>query len=143
MYKWIGLTLFVTVSFVCRGQAVDSTKRAPADSLSAGEKTYVVVEEPAEFPGGLAAMGKFISKNLRFPFDSKRKGVKGQVNVSFVVDRDGTLTDIHVIKSLDPDCDKEAIRLISSMPAWEPGMQNGKPVKSRFVIPLRFDEKTR
>ena len=99
---------------------------------------FTVVEQRAEFPGGMEALYKFLNKNIKYPASARRMGVDGKVFVEFVVDREGKISDIKVIKGLSADCDKEAIRLVGMMPDWKPGKQNGKAVKSKFVLPLAF-----
>lgn len=99
---------------------------------------FTVVEQQAEFPGGLEAMVKFISKNMKYPAVARRMGVEGSVFVSFVIDREGKISDLQVIKGISAECDKEAIRVIQLMPPWNPGKQNGKPVRCRFVLPIKF-----
>jgi len=102
------------------------------------DKIFTVVEQQADFPGGMSELYKFLNKNIRFPSSARRMGVNGKAFVQFVVDREGKISDIEVIKSLSPDCDKEAIRLVSIMPAWKPARQNGRNVRSKFVLPLTF-----
>jgi len=102
------------------------------------DKIFTVVEQQPEYPGGMEAMAKFLQKNLRYPSTARRMGVDGKVFVQFVVDREGKISDVQVIKGVSADCDKEAIRVVQSMPAWKPGKQNGKAVKARFVLPIRF-----
>ena len=99
---------------------------------------FTVVEQQAEFEGGFEAMAKFIAKNMKYPAQARRMGVEGSVFVSFVVDKEGNISDPQVIKGISADCDKEAIRVVKAMPPWKPGKQNGKPVKSRFVLPIKF-----
>ena len=99
---------------------------------------FTVVEQPAEFPGGLEAMAKFLQKNMKYPAIARRMGTEGSVFVSFVVDRSGTISDIAVVKGISAECDKEAVRVVGMMPPWKPGKQNGKAVKSRFVLPVKF-----
>lgn len=102
------------------------------------DKVFTVVEQQAEYEGGLEAMYRFIAKNVRYPSNSKRMGVQGSVFISFVVDRDGTLSSVEVIKSLHTELDKEALRVVKMMPPWKPAKQNGKSVRSRFVLPIKF-----
>lgn len=102
------------------------------------DKIFTVVEQQAEFPGGMAELYKFLNKNIRFPSSARRMGVNGKAFVQFVVDKEGRISDIEVIKSLSPDCDKEAIRLVQMMPPWKAAKQNGRSVKSKFVLPLTF-----
>jgi protein TonB len=102
------------------------------------DKIFTVVEQQAEFPGGMAELYKFLNKNIRYPASARRMGVDGKVFIQFVVDKEGRISDVTIIKSLSQDCDKEALRLIQLMPPWKPGKQNGRAVKSKFVLPLTF-----
>jgi periplasmic protein TonB len=99
---------------------------------------FTVVEQQAEFPGGMEALVKFLQKNVKYPAIARRMGVEGSVFVSFVVDRAGAISDIQVVKGISAECDKEATRVVGMMPPWKPGKQNGKAVKSRFVLPVKF-----
>jgi protein TonB len=99
---------------------------------------YTVVEQPAEFPGGMAAMMKFISQNMKYPSQARRMGTEGSVFVEFVVDQQGKISDAHVIKGIGAGCDEEAVRVVNKMPNWKPGKQNGKAVRVRFVLPVKF-----
>lgn len=102
------------------------------------DKIFTVVEQQAEYLGGLEAMYKFIQKNMKYPASARRMGVEGSVFVSFVVDREGAISDPQIVKGISADCDKEAIRVVKMMPPWKPGKQNGRAVKSRFVLPIKF-----
>jgi protein TonB len=99
---------------------------------------FTVVEQQAEFPGGFEALGKFLSKNMKYPAVARRMGVEGSVFVSFVIDKEGKISDLQVIKGISAECDKEAMRVIQLMPPWKPGKQNGKAVRCRFVLPIKF-----
>ncbi|WP_276373423.1 energy transducer TonB [Chryseolinea sp. H1M3-3] len=99
---------------------------------------FTIVEQQAEFPGGFEAMVKFLAKNMKYPAAARRMGVEGSVFVSFVIDREGNISDPQVIKGISAECDKEAIRVVQLMPPWKPGKQNGKPVRCRFVLPIKF-----
>lgn len=99
---------------------------------------FTVVEQQAQFPDGMEAMYKFIQKNMKYPAAPRRMGIEGSVFVQFVVDKEGSISDIQVIKGIHADCDKEAVRVVKMMPPWKPGKQNGRAVKSRFVLPIKF-----
>lgn len=99
---------------------------------------FTVVEQQPEFQGGYEAMINFIKKNLRYPASARRMGVDGTVYVQFVVGKDGSISEVKSIKGISADCDREAERVVKSMPAWKAGRQNGKPVFVRFVLPIRF-----
>lgn len=101
-------------------------------------KIFTVVEQQPEFEGGYAAMMQFIKKNLKYPASARRMGVDGTVYVSFVVSKDGSISEVKTIRGISADCDKEAMRVVSMMPPWKPGRQNGKPVFVRFVLPIKF-----
>ena len=99
---------------------------------------FQVVELLPEFPGGMAELMKYLKKNLRYPQICKEQGLQGRVIVQFVVNPDSTLSDFNVIKSVNPHLDKEALRVVSSMPKWKPGEQRGKPVSMRMTLPVTF-----
>jgi periplasmic protein TonB len=99
---------------------------------------FTVVEQQAEFEGGFEAMAKFLGKNMKYPAQARRMGIEGSVFVSFIIDKDGNISDPQVIKGISADCDKEAVRVVKLMPPWKPGKQNGKAVKCRFVLPIKF-----
>lgn len=102
------------------------------------EEIFVVVEEQPEFPGGQAAMMKFLSDNIRYPVIAQENGIQGRVICNFVVERDGSITDVQVVRGQDPSLDREAIRVIQQMPRWKPGKQRGSPVRVRFTLPVVF-----
>jgi TonB family protein len=104
----------------------------------AEEEIFTAVEQNAEFPGGPRAFSQFIQRNLRYPSAAVRANVGGKVYVQFVVNKDGTIQDIKVLKSVGFGCDEEAIRLIKSVPRWTPGKQSGRAVRSRFTQPITF-----
>lgn len=104
----------------------------------AAEEIFVVVEEQPEFPGGQAALMKFLSENIRYPVIAQENGIQGRVICSFVVEKDGSITDVQVVRGVDPSLDKEAVRVIQSMPKWKPGKQRGKAVRVRFTLPIVF-----
>lgn len=99
---------------------------------------FYVIEEKPEFPGGEAAMFQWISKNIKYPEIAKENGIQGKVYVQFVIGKDGKVSDVQVVRGVDPSLDKEAVRVIQSMPAWKPGKQRGKPVKVSFQLPINF-----
>lgn len=101
-------------------------------------KIFEVVEQNPTFPGGTAALMSWLSQNIKYPVIAAENGVKGRVIVQFVVEKDGSITDVVVAKSVDPLLDKEATRVIKNMPHWIPGRQNGSPVRVRFTVPVTF-----
>lgn len=102
------------------------------------EKTFITVEQMPKFPGGDAELMRFISSNLKYPTIAAENGIEGRVVVRFVVGKDGNVSDIQVLRSIDPSCDKEATRVVKMMPKWIPGMQNGRPVAVYYTLPILF-----
>ena len=112
-------------------------KEAPADS-TAKEEVFMVAEQMPEFPGGMKELLKFLQNNLKYPENAMKNNVQGRVIVQFVVEKDGTLTEFKVARSVDPDLDAEALRVLQTMPKWKPGMQRGKIVRVKFTVPVSF-----
>ena len=103
------------------------------------EVVFVVVEKMPEFPGGQQALFKYLSENVKYPVIAQENGIQGRVICQFVVNRDGSIVDVEVVRSGgDPSLDKEAIRVIKSMPKWKPGQQRGKPVRVKYTVPVNF-----
>lgn len=107
------------------------------DSIE-NSKIFGGVEEMPSFPGGMAALMKYIKDNLRYPEICREGAAMGRVNVVFIVNEDGSLSDVKVIRSIIPELDKEAIRVVKSMPKWNPAKQNGKAVKMKYVVSVNF-----
>lgn len=101
-------------------------------------KVFDVVEQMPSFPGGMGALMSWLSQNIKYPVIAAENGVQGRVIVQFVVERDGSITDVKVVRSVDPSLDKEAVRVVKSMPRWSPGKQNGQAVRVRFTLPVLF-----
>jgi protein TonB len=99
---------------------------------------YTVVEDMPEFVGGKDAMYKYIGDNLHYPLTARRYGLEGTVFTAFVVEKDGDISNVKVVKGMSGELDDEAKRVISEMPNWKPGKQNGQLVRVRFVLPIRF-----
>lgn len=104
------------------------------------ETMYDVVEEMPSFVGGTVAMMEYIGKNMKYPKEAVDKNIQGRVIVSFVVEKDGSIVEPKVMRSVDPALDAEALRVVSSMPKWNPGKQDGKPVRVKYVIPINFSQ---
>lgn len=99
---------------------------------------FMIVEEMPSFPGGESALMEFMGKNIKYPTVSQETGVQGKVIVQFVVDKDGSIINPVVVRSVDPYLDKEALRVIKAMPKWNPGMQRGKAVRVKYTVPVTF-----
>ena len=103
------------------------------------EVVFVVVESMPEFPGGQQALFKYLSENVKYPVIAQENGIQGRVICQFVVNKDGSIVDVEVVRSGgDPSLDKEAIRVIKSMPKWKPGKQRGKAVRVKYTVPVNF-----
>lgn len=123
-----------------KGQAVE-VKYVPAvveEEEVEEQQIFQVVEEMPEFPGGMAECMKFLAKNIKYPTIAQENGVQGRVIVQFVVNKDGTIVDPVVVRSVDPYLDKEALRVIKAMPKWKPGKQRGKAVRVKYTVPVTF-----
>ena len=101
-------------------------------------KVYDVVEEMPQFPGGVAAMMPYIARSLRYPKEAEQNGIQGRVIATFIVEKDGSISDAHVVKPIDPALDAEALRVVNAMPKWEPGKQGGQPMRVKYTIPVTF-----
>ena len=101
-------------------------------------KVFDIVEQQPLFPGGPAALMKFLMDNTKYPVVAQENGVQGRVTVQFVVEKDGSISDVHVLKGVDPSLDKEAVRVVKSMPRWTPGKQNGITVRVNYRVPVLF-----
>lgn len=105
---------------------------------SGSNDVFVVVEKQPEFPGGNAAMMKFLSDNIKYPAEAQEKGIHGRIITNFVVEKDGSLNEVKVVRGVDPLLDAEAVRVIQSMPNWKPGTQKGETVRVRYTLPVVF-----
>ena len=101
-------------------------------------KVFDVVEQMPEFPNGQAALLKWIADNIKYPAIAEENGIQGRVVCTFIVERDGSITDVQVARSIDPSLDKEAVRVLKKMPKWKPGKQKGQPVRVKYTVPVTF-----
>lgn len=101
-------------------------------------KVFDVVEQMPSFPGGPSALMEYLHDHVKYPVVAQENGVQGRVVVSFIVERDGSITDVRVVRSVDPSLDREAQRVVSSMPRWTPGKQNGSAVRVKYNVPVSF-----
>ena len=102
------------------------------------DMVFDVVEVMPQFPGGQIAMLKYIMENIKYPEQAMKEGIQGRVAVRFIVEKDGSISNVKAVRSVHPLLDKEAVRVVESMPKWSPGKQNGKPVRVRFNVPVMF-----
>ncbi len=121
------LSIFFSFTFGTNAQNADEKK-----------ETHTYVEVMPEYPGGEAAMLRFISQNVKYPIKAIENDIQGKVLIGFVVDENGELTEFRIVNGIGYGCDEEAIRVLKLMPTWNPGMQNGKNVRVSFLIPIKF-----
>lgn len=124
-----------------KGEAVQVVSTGPAvvvEEVVEEEQIFQVVEEMPSFPGGDAECMRFLSKNIKYPTIAQENGIQGRVILQFVVNKDGSIVDVVVARSVDPYLDKEAVRVVNMMPKWKPGKQRGKPVRVKFTLPVTF-----
>ena len=118
--------------------SVQAQKTVVSNEASAKEKVYDVVEQMPEYPGGMSELMKFIGETMKYPEDAEKQQKEGLVLVRFVVEKDGSVNDVEVVKDAWPSLDAEAIRVVKLLPKWTPGKQNGKVVRVKYTIPFRF-----
>jgi len=102
------------------------------------QKVFEVAEQMPEYPGGMMAMMEFLQDNMKYPADAEKQKVQGKVMVSFIVETDGSISDVKVMKNVFPSLDAEAIRVVKAMPRWTPGKQKGKVVRVHFSLPITY-----
>lgn len=107
--------------------------------VSVDDEVFVVAEEQAEFPGGVDSMFAYIHKNLKYPELAKEKGIQGRVFVQFVIEKDGSISNVKILRGIGGGCDEAAMEMIKNMPKWKPGKQRGKPVRFQYVLPIKFE----
>ncbi len=124
-----------------QGEAVQIVSTGPAvvvEEVVEEETIFHVVEEMPSFPGGDAECMRFLNKNIKYPTIAQENGIQGRVILQFVVNKDGSIVDVTVARSVDPYLDKEAVRVVKMMPKWKPGKQRGKPVRVKYTLPVMF-----
>ena len=128
-----------------KGEVVVVGYATPNEQAEAPRDVFDVVEKMPEFPGGPQELFGFLAKTIKYPAEAEKAGTQGRVIATFVVKKDGSISDAHVVKSVDPLLDAEALRVINAMPAWTPGSQSGKPVNVKYTVPITFrlDGKTK
>jgi TonB family protein len=108
------------------------------EDAPSNDSIYQIVDEMPQFPGGEAAMMKFVASNVKYPQEARDKEIDGRVFISFVVEKDGSVSNVKVMRGIGGGCDEEAVRVVSAMPKWKPGIKDGKPVRVSYMMPLTF-----
>lgn len=115
-----------------------NTNAMAQNKKAANDKVLEKAEMMPEFPGGEQAMIKFVSENVQYPEEAKEKEISGRVLVGFIVEKDGSISDVKVVKGIGGGCDEEAVRVVKAMPQWKPGKEKGKPVRVSYMMPFTF-----
>lgn len=113
-------------------------KKAVPKTLDKDEEIFFIVESMPEFPGGEYALRKYIANNIKYPESAQKEGIQGRVYVTFVVDKEGNIVNTKIARGVDPSLDREALRVVNSLPAWKPGVQRGEPVNVSYTVPINF-----
>ena len=117
---------------------VANTNATAQNKKAANDKVLEKAEVMPEYPGGEQAMMQFVADNVKYPQDAIDKEISGRVLVSFVVEKDGSIGDVKVVKGIGGGCDEEAVRVVNAMPKWKPGMDKGNPVRVSYIMPFTF-----
>jgi protein TonB len=117
---------------------VDIADVKEAVTQDVAEKVWDVIEQMPQFPGGDIELMKFLSSNIKYPVIAAENGIEGKVIIGFIVSKNGVISDVNVLRSLDPSCDKEAVRVVKLLPRWIPGKQNGVTVNVKYTLPVAF-----
>jgi len=128
------ILILLTISIYDYAQNIDTTDTIKQDN----EPIFLMPEEPAQYPGGDEALLKFLRKNIKYPKQAIKDQISGTVYVQFVVEKDGSISDVKVVRGIGGGCDEEAVRVITKMPNWIPAKQKGIPVRFFYVIPFAF-----
>ena len=140
MFPIMGMVFFMQ-SFTIKTET--SAPQPPEQEKTVSElqdedQIFTIVEDQPKFPGGDDAFMKFLMENLTYPEEARNERIQGTVFVTFVVERDGSISGVRVLRGVTPSLDEEAMRVVKAMPNWKPGYQRGQPVRVQFNLPLRF-----
>ena len=113
-------------------------KKVTGPGATKAKTEFAVVDRAPQFPGGNEALTEFLRSNVKYPVEAEEKGIEGRVVLSVLIGKDGSVSNVHVVKSVDPTLDKEALRVVRLMPKWIPGKKNGRATQERYTIPFTF-----
>lgn len=137
--KALSNTVFVALALSCATYAANAQSKPKLNKPNPNANmVFTAVEKSAEFPGGLEKFGPYLAKTIKYPAAARNKNVQGKVYVQFVVEKDGSLADMKVIRGIGSGCDEEAMRALQTGPKWKPGTQNGKAVRQQYTVPISF-----
>ena len=123
---------------ITEDEAIENIITEEAPEEEDVDKVFTIVEQQAEFKGGMQKFYEYVGKKMKYPSQARRMGIEGKVFVQFVVERDGSITDVQAIRGIGAGCDEEAMKVIRESPKWNPGKQRGRAVRVRRVIPITF-----
>ena len=139
--KLITILLFLLISnysFAQEEVIIQTERDTTTQAVNDSDEVFVFVEDQPVFPGGDDARIKYLQNNIHYPQKAMEKGIQGTVYITFVIEKDGRITNVRVLRGVGGGIDKEALRVVKNMPVWKPGKQKGKPVRVQFNMPIRF-----
>jgi TonB family protein len=119
-------------------ELIEITKDSGSENADPGKLTFMLVEKMPEYPGGENELYRYLATNIQYPAEAKKKGIQGRVFVTFIIEQDGRVTDVRILRGIGGGCDEEALRVVRAMPRWRPGVQKGKPVRVQYNLPISF-----
>ncbi len=134
--EFVKVSYTVPINFALNSDSKKEEKQASTEE--AGNEVFFVVEDMPDFPGGEEGLRKFIAASVKYPDDAVKEEIQGKVYVSFIVEKDGTVGEAKIARGVDPSLDKEALRVINSLPKWKPGKQRGREVRVSYTVPINF-----
>lgn len=143
-FKLLLLTLFLANTILAQTDdappTLEEVPKPVADGLKVTERTYEIfdIEKQPSFPGGESELMNFLAKNIKYPKAARKRGIQGSVIATFVVNKDGSISNINIIRDIGRGCGKEVERVLGRMPNWSPGIADGHPVKVRYTLPVKF-----
>ena len=135
MKRLLSLLLLAAFGFAASAQS----NEADVNAAIVEEEVFVVVEQDPEFPGGMEKLYQYLSSNIQYPVEAKAKKITGTVYISFVIEKDGSISNIKQLRCPDESLCAEAVRVVQNMPKWKPGRQRGKPVRVQYTLPIKFN----
>lgn len=136
MKKILSLLLLVAFGFAASAQSNEVT---PNTAINNDEEVFVVVEHDPEFPGGMEKLYRYLASNIHYPAEAKAEKIQGRVFVSFVIEKDGSVSNIKLLRDIGGGCGEEAVRVVAAMPRWKPGRQHGRRVRTQYNLPINFN----
>jgi len=135
----IGLCVVFMISIGSCMQAQAQIKSTDVPkTIDEANPVYAAVEQSAQFPGGVQAFAAYLGKSIQYPDEARTNKVQGKVFATFVVEKDGSLSDVKILRGIGSGCDEEAVRVLKMSPQWEPGKQNNLPVRQQYTVPINF-----